>query len=66
MSIWSDLYGLPPEFLYLRGETWLGMPVSIWIAGLLYIGLGLLLGYHERGRALYAIGGNPEAPVWLA
>ena len=23
MSIWSDLYGLPPEFLYLRGETWL-------------------------------------------
>lgn len=57
----KTLFSLPPEFLYLGSGTWLDVPVSIWIAGFLYLGFGLLLRYHEWGRALYAIGGNAEA-----
>ena len=37
------------------------MPASIWIAGVLYLLFGLFLRYHRIGRAVYAIGGNPEA-----
>lgn len=57
----KTLFGLPEPLLYLGTATWLGIPVSIWLAGLLYLGFGLLLRYHRFGRSLYAIGGNPEA-----
>ncbi len=39
----------------------MGVPVSIWVAGLLYLFFGLFLRYHRLGRALYAIGGSAEA-----
>ena len=61
MTNGRTLFDLPPEFLYLGSGTWFGIPVSIWIAGFLYLIFGLLLRYHRLGRALYAIGGNPEA-----
>ncbi|MCB8883567.1 ABC transporter permease [Acidisoma cellulosilytica] len=61
MTNGRTLFDLPPEFLYLGSATWFGIPVSIWIAGFLYLIFGLLLRYHRLGRALYAIGGNPEA-----
>lgn len=61
MTNGRTLYDLPPEFLYLGSATWFDVPVSIWIAGLLYLIFGLLLRYHRIGRALYAIGGNSEA-----
>lgn len=57
----KTLFDLPNEFLYLGTAKWLGAPVSIWIAGILYLIFGLLLRYHRTGRALYAIGGNAEA-----
>ena len=57
----KTLFDLPDAFLYLGTEKWLGVPVSIWVAGVLYIVFGLCLRYHRIGRALYAIGGNPEA-----
>jgi len=57
----KTLFDLPPEFLYLGTGKWLGVPVSIWIAGLLYLLFGLFLRYHGIGRAVYAIGGNAEA-----
>ena len=55
------LYDLPTPLLYLGNARWLGLPASIWIAAGLYIVGGLILSYHRAGRALYAIGGNPEA-----
>ena len=57
----KTLFDLPSEFLYLGSGKWLGVPVSIWIAGILYLLIGLFLRYHRIGRAIYAIGGNAEA-----
>lgn len=57
----KTLFDLPSEFLYLGSAKWLGVPVSIWIAGVLYLLVGLFLRYHRTGRAIYAIGGNAEA-----
>ncbi len=57
----KTLFELPNAFLYLGTAKWLGVPVAIWIAGLLYVVFGLFLRFHKTGRAIYAIGGNPEA-----
>jgi simple sugar transport system permease protein len=57
----KTLFNLPDGFLYLGSGKWAGIPVSIWLAGLLYLGFGLFLRYHRLGRAIYAIGGNAEA-----
>ena len=57
----KTMFDLPAEFLYLGSGKWIGVPVSIWIAGILYLVFGLFLRYHRLGRALYAIGGNVEA-----
>jgi simple sugar transport system permease protein len=57
----QTLYDLPAAFTYLGTADWLGLPASVWIAGLLYVVAGLFLRYHRYGRALYAIGGNSEA-----
>jgi simple sugar transport system permease protein len=57
----QTLFDLPEEFLYLGNAKWFGVPSSIWIAGALFLIFGLMLRYHKIGRAIYAIGGNPEA-----
>lgn len=57
----QTLYGLPQPFLYLGSGLLLGVPVSVWVAGLLFLAAGLFLRYHRAGRAIYAIGGNAEA-----
>lgn len=57
----TTLFDLPDSFLYLGSAKWIGVPASIWIAALLYLIFGLGLRYHRIGRAIYAIGGNPEA-----
>jgi ribose/xylose/arabinose/galactoside ABC-type transport system permease subunit len=57
----KTLFDLPPAFLYLGNAKWVGVPVSIWVAGFLYLFFGLFLRYHRTGRALYAIGGSAEA-----
>ena len=55
------LSSLPSEFLACGNESLFGIPVSILIAGFLYVIFSFFLRYHRLGRALYAIGGNPEA-----
>jgi simple sugar transport system permease protein len=55
------LYSLPPEYLFLGSARCFGVPISIWLAGFLYLFFGLFLRYHRLGRAIYAIGGNPAA-----
>jgi simple sugar transport system permease protein len=57
----QTLYDLPPAFAYIGTATWGGMPASVWIAGALYVVASLVLRYHTFGRAIYAVGGNPEA-----
>lgn len=57
----QTLFDLPESFVYLGSAQWAGIPASIWVAGLLYVVAILILRYHRIGRAVYAVGGNPEA-----
>src|SRR6266704_1994896 len=55
------IYHLPAEFIYLGSQYILGIPVSVWITGAIFLLSALFLRYHRVGRAIYAIGGNTEA-----
>ena len=55
------IYRLPDEFTYLGSQYLLGVPVSIWVTGVIFLLAALFLRYHRVGRAIYAIGGNTEA-----
>src|ERR1700738_1064961 len=57
----QTVYHLPAAYIYLGSENWLGIPVSIWVTGIVFLLAGLFLRYHRVGRAMYAIGGNLEA-----
>ena len=57
----NSLYGISDVYLYLGSATWLEVPVSVWIAAILFLGVGLFLRYHRTGRAMYAIGGNEQS-----
>lgn len=55
------IYFLPDAFTYLGAQSLFGIPVSVWVTGLVFLLASLFLRYHRIGRALYAIGGNTEA-----
>lgn len=55
------LANLPPAFTYLGSTAFIGLPFTVWIAAVLFLGVHLVLRYHRHGRALYAVGGNPVA-----
>jgi simple sugar transport system permease protein len=52
----------PPMGMVWPGAAMIGsIPVSIILGALLYLGAWFFLRYHQVGRNLYAIGGNPVA-----
>lgn len=55
------LFDLPDAFYGLMEVTVLSLPLAVWLAATAFLIAGLVLRYHRWGRALYAIGGNPEA-----
>ncbi len=55
------IYHLPDAFTYLGSQYLLGVPVSVWVTGTIFLLSALFLRYHRVGRAIYAIGGNTEA-----
>src|SRR6266536_3458610 len=55
------IYHLPDTFTYLGSQYLLGVPVSVWVTGAIFLLSALFLRYHRVGRAIYAIGGNTEA-----
>lgn len=55
------LFDLPDAFYALMIITFLGLPLAVWLAALAFVVAAIVLRYHRLGRALYAIGGNPEA-----
>lgn len=52
--------GLRPEF-FLAQWSFLGVPVPIWFMVVLTIVAAFVMAYTGFGRAIYAVGGNPEA-----
>jgi simple sugar transport system permease protein len=57
----KTLFNLPDAFTDLSTTTFAGLPLSVWLAVVVFIIGGWMLRYHRIGRALYAIGGNREA-----
>ncbi|MFD0818431.1 ABC transporter permease [Micromonospora zhanjiangensis] len=57
----KTFFALPESMTYLGSTTWLGVPASIWLSLLLFVGGIVVLGFTRPGRALYAIGGNVDA-----
>lgn len=57
----QTVYNLPEAFIYLGAESWLGIPVAVWVTVATFVVAALFLRYHRIGRAMYAIGGNLEA-----
>lgn len=57
----KSIVEVPASFSYLGKASWFGAPAAVWICLLLFAIGGAALGYLRHGRALYAIGGNPEA-----
>jgi simple sugar transport system permease protein len=57
----QTVYHLPAAFIYLGSESWLGIPVAVWVTTVVFVVAALFLRYHRVGRAMYAIGGNLEA-----
>ncbi|MFV4914664.1 ABC transporter permease [Microbacterium lacticum] len=55
------LSNLPTEFTFLGSTSALGIPLSVWIAGVLFVVATLFTRYHRLGRSLYVIGGNAHA-----
>jgi simple sugar transport system permease protein len=55
------LFDLPEAFYAMMTLTLLGLPLAVWLAAVSFVIAGVVLRYHRLGRALYAIGGNPEA-----
>lgn len=55
------LSGLPAPLTYLGANSFVGVPISVWIAIVMFIVTGVFLRYHRIGRALYAIGGSADA-----
>ncbi|ANW20975.1 ABC transporter permease [Streptomyces clavuligerus] len=57
----KSITDVPESFRHLGKTDWFGAPAAVWICLALFTAGGLFLAYHRHGRALYAIGGNPEA-----
>src|SRR2546430_13813796 len=55
------IYHLPDAYIYLGSQYLLGVPVSVWVTGAIFLFSALFLRYHRVGRTIYAIGGNTEA-----
>jgi simple sugar transport system permease protein len=55
------IYHLPDAFIYLGSASLFGVPVSVWVTGIIFLLSALFLRYHRVGRSIYAIGGNTEA-----
>jgi ribose transport system permease protein len=55
------IYGLPEGFRFIGAGFLWGIPFPVIVAAILLITLHLLLHKTVLGRAIYAIGGNPDA-----
>jgi simple sugar transport system permease protein len=57
----GTLFDMPAPFFALASTTFIGLPLSVWLAAVAFAVAGGMLRYHRLGRALYAIGGNAPA-----
>jgi rhamnose transport system permease protein len=58
---WVNTYRIAPSFLQLTRVLVLGIPMLIWYAILVALGITLMMKYTRLGRQIYALGSNPNA-----
>lgn len=56
---------LPKNYEAIARADIVGVPLLVWLALIVTIGIGLLARYTRIGRNLYAIGSNPESARFL-
>lgn len=54
------IYNIPQDF-FLAQRSWFGIPAPIYFMVVLMMLSALWMRYSQTGRAIYAVGGNPEA-----
>jgi ribose/xylose/arabinose/galactoside ABC-type transport system permease subunit len=60
-----SIEGRPDSLRDLATGAWIGVPISVWIAGLVGIAAVLLVRYTAFGRRVFASGSNPSAAPLL-
>jgi len=61
---WVNAHEMSPTFKALPRSSFLGLPVLSWFAVVSIAGMFVLLTRTPQGRALYAVGGHPNAAVY--
>jgi len=61
---WINAHEMSPAFKALPRSELLGLPLLSWIAIVAVLGAAVLVNRTPFGRALYAVGGNPDAAVY--
>jgi ribose transport system permease protein len=59
----EPIFGFPAQFRSLGRGHWMGLPMPIWIMGLMVIAGFLFLKYTTLGRSMYAVGAGQAAAV---
>jgi ribose/xylose/arabinose/galactoside ABC-type transport system permease subunit len=62
----NDLTGYPTSFLGLGVNTFLGVPIQVWILLIVLLFVGLILARTIIGRWVYALGGSPRGARYAA
>ncbi|WP_442482895.1 ATP-binding cassette domain-containing protein [Aeoliella sp. SH292] len=60
-----SIEGRPDVLRDLATGTWMGVPISVWIAGLVGVVAALMIRYTAFGRRVFAVGSNPSAAPLL-
>lgn len=61
---WVNAHEMSPAYKALARHVVLGLPILSWFALVCIFGIYVLLSRTGQGRALYAVGGNPNAAVY--
>jgi ribose transport system permease protein len=61
----TTVFGLPEQHAVFGQQSFIGIPVSVWLLLIFMVIGAVLLKYSRFGRELYAMGGNPKA-AWIA
>jgi ribose transport system permease protein len=56
-----SIYQVPPSITWLGRGNLFGIPNTVWLLALLYLGAHLFMQHTRYGRYIYAVGGNEEA-----
>jgi len=62
---WVNAHELGERFVAFPNERLLGLTHGVWIAALVIVALVLFLHHLQKGRELYALGGNPAAARYV-